>query len=84
MIEKRRSKVHKWGVFAIDARVGGNIARFINHSCWPNGYIQVTGGTIAIRASRTIRKDEELTSHYNTDGKGLSMCRCRPGCQILL
>ena len=84
MIEKRRSKVHKWGVFAIDARVGGNIARFINHSCWPNGYIQITGGTIWIHASRTIRKGKELTYHYNTDGEGLILCRCHPGRQMLL
>src|SRR5688572_8062269 len=87
MIERRRSKVHGWGVFATqritkntriidyagekirnreslkrerrylsqghiwcfklnrlyvrDAAVGGNMARFINHSCEPNCYTQV-------------------------------------------
>jgi uncharacterized protein len=130
MIEKRRSKIHRWGVYAtqaipknkriidyagekisnqeslkrerryirqghiwcfkltnrtvIDAGVGGNVARFINHSCRPNCYIHIVDGRIWIRANRTIRKGEELTYHYNTDGEGLIKCRCRPGCQALL
>jgi uncharacterized protein len=130
MIERRRSQIHRWGVFAtatiskntriidyagqkisnqeslrrerryirhghiwcfkltnrtvIDAGVGGNIARYINHACHPNCYVDIKKGTIWIRASRTIRKGEELTYHYNTDGEGLIMCRCSPGCQTLL
>lgn len=68
----------------IDAGVGGNDARLVNHSCKPNCYIHIYGGTIWIRAARTIRKGEELTYHYNTDGEGLITCRCRPGCQHLL
>jgi len=68
----------------IDAGVGGNLARYINHSCRPNCYIEISRGVIWIRASRTIRKGEELTYHYNTDGEGLIPCRCRPGCQGLL
>src|SRR4030088_2987973 len=35
-----------------DAAVGGNIARFINHSCRPNCWIEVAGKTIWIRASK--------------------------------
>src|SRR5437867_3424298 len=130
MIEKRRSTIHRWGVFAtqtiprnkrivdyagekisnqeslrrerrymrdghiwcfkltnrtvVDAAVGGNIARFINHSCRPNSYVHIVDGTIWIRAKRKIRRGEEITYHYNTDGEGLIMCRCRPGCQTLL
>ena len=130
MIEKRRSKIHGWGVYAtqpiskntriidyagekisnqeslrrelryirrghiwcvkltnrtvIDAGVGGDVARFINHSCRSNCYIHILDGTIWIRANRKIRKGEELTYHYNTDGEGLIKCRCRPGCQSLL
>jgi SET domain-containing protein len=68
----------------IDAGVGGNVARFINHSCRPNCYIDVKNGVIWIRAARTIRAGEELTYDYNTDGDGLITCRCRPGCQRLL
>ena len=130
MIEKRRSAIHGWGVFAtrtiakntriihyagekisnreslvrerrylkrghiwcfkltnrtvIDAGVGGNVARFINHSCRPNCYVHITNGTIWIRASRTIRRGEEITYSYNTDGEGLIPCQCAPGCQSLL
>ena len=54
----------------IDAGVGGNVARFINHSCRPNCYIDIKDGVIWIRAARTIRKGQELTYHYNTDGEG--------------
>jgi SET domain-containing protein len=64
-----------------DAEVGGNIARFINHSCKPNCYTQVIGDTIWIRASRNIRKGEELTYDYNTGGDAGISCRCRPGCK---
>lgn len=68
----------------IDAGIGGNVARYINHSCRPNCYIDIQDGVIWIRASRTIRKGEEITYHYNTDGEGLIKCRCRRGCQSLL
>ena len=68
----------------IDAAVGGNDARFINHSCRPNCYVHIAGGVIWIRASRTIRRGEELTYNYHTDGEGMIECRCRPGCQGLI
>ena len=50
--------------------VGGNVARFINHSCTPNCYTQVIGDMIWIRAARNIRSGEELTYDYCTDGDG--------------
>ncbi len=130
MIEKRRSPIHGWGVYAtrriskntriiqyagekisnqeslvrerrylkqghiwcfkltrrtvIDAGVGGNVARYINHSCRPNCYVEIRGGVIWIRAARTIRRGQELTYHYNTDGEGAIRCRCRPGCPTWL
>ena len=68
----------------IDAGVGGNIARFINHSCRPNSYVDIKDGIIWIRAARNIRKGEEVTYDYHTDGDGLITCRCRPDCQRLL
>jgi uncharacterized protein len=67
-----------------DAAVGGNIARFINHSCRPNCRIEIDGHTIWIRASRWIGKGEELTYDYATDGEGTIPCRCRPGCTYKL
>ena len=67
-----------------DAAVGGNIARFINHACKPNCYIQIVGRTIWIRAARTIERGEELTYDYSTDGAASIRCRCRPGCRSAL
>lgn len=63
-----------------DANVGGNIARFINHSCKPNCYSRIIGKTIWICAGRNIKKGEELTYDYYTDGEKIIQCRCRPGC----
>ena len=67
-----------------DANVGGNIARFINHSCKPNCYSQIDGKTIWIRAGRNIQPGEELTYDYYTDGEKIIQCRCRPGCRRML
>jgi len=129
-IERRKSRVHGWGVFAletipknkriidyagekitakqstprevrylkqghiwcftlnrnwaVDANVNGNAARFINHSCRGNCYVQIIDGVIWIRAARTIRKGEELSYNYHTDGAAEIPCRCRPGCQGML
>jgi SET domain-containing protein len=67
-----------------DASVGGNVARFINHSCRPNCWIEIAGDVIWIRASRTIAAGEELTYDYNTGGEAGIPCRCRPGCRTVL
>ena len=125
-VARRRSKLHGWGVFALepinkntriidyagelidhrkslkretkylqrgeiwcftvnrrwvrDANVGGNIGRFINHSCTPNCYSHIVGTTIWIRAARNIDPGEELTYDYYTDGERVIQCHCRPGC----
>jgi len=67
-----------------DAAVGGNIARYINHACRPNCYVDVVGRTIWILASRRIRAGEELTYDYNTDGAANIPCRCRSLCRRIL
>lgn len=69
-----------------DAAVGGNVARFINHSCKPNCWIEVDGKTktIWVRASKTIRKGQELTYDYNTEGDKVIPCKCRPACKTRL
>lgn len=64
-----------------DGNVGGNIARFINHSCKPNCYSQVIGDMVWIRAARKIEKGEELTYDYNTGGEAGIQCHCRTGCK---
>lgn len=63
-----------------DANVGGNIARFINHSCTPNCVFEVVDKTIWIRAARDIRRGEELTYDYKPIGERTIRCRCRPDC----
>jgi len=129
-IQRRKSKLHGWGVFARepinknkriidyagelisnkqsvnredrylrqgciwvfrvnrawsrDANVGGNVARFINHSCTPNCWVEVVDKTIWIRAARNIRAGEELTYDYNTEGDKTIPCRCRPNCKTRL
>jgi SET domain-containing protein len=71
-------------LYVRDAAVGGNIARYINHACAPNCYTQVIGDTIWIRAAKAIRKGEELTYDYCTDGDGTIKCRCSPGCTVMI
>jgi len=48
----------------IDAAVGGNDARWINHSCAPNCDAVVEDGRIFIEAIRDIEVGEELTYDY--------------------
>lgn len=69
-----------------DANVGGNVARFINHACKPNCWIEVLPETktIWVRAARSIEPGEELTYDYNTEGDKTIPCRCRPGCKTKL
>ena len=129
-IRRKRSKLHGWGVFAVeainknkriidyagelitnkqsasredrylrkgciwvfrvnrnwsrDANVGGNVARFINHSCRPNCWVEVVDKTIWVRAARRIEAGEELTYDYNTEGDKTIPCRCRPDCKTRL
>ena len=71
-------------LFVRDAGVGGNVARFINHSCKPNCYTRVIGDQIWIIAARNIRKGEELTYDYLTGGTAEIPCRCRPGCKTVI
>jgi SET domain-containing protein len=49
----------------IDAGVGGNEARFINHSCEPNCEAVTERRRVWILATRHIRPGEELTYDYN-------------------
>ncbi len=67
-----------------DANFGGNVARFLNHSCKPNCYVQVVGHDIWIRAARNISAGEELTYDYNAGGEKIIACRCRVGCTTRL
>lgn len=48
----------------VDAEVGGNEARYINHSCKPNSEAEVVRGRIWIKALRNIQPGEELSYDY--------------------
>jgi len=48
----------------VDAGIGGNEARFINHSCAPNCESVIERGHIYIEALRTIEPGEELNYDY--------------------
>ena len=69
----------------IDAGVGGNDARFINHSCDPNCETVIEGGRVFIEALRTIRPGEELGYEYGLtwestdDPEELAHYACRCG-----
>lgn len=51
----------------IDAGVGGNAARFINHSCAPNCESVGDSGRVFIEAIRNIMPGEELTYDYQLE-----------------
>jgi uncharacterized protein len=56
----------------IDARVRGNAARWINHSCAPNCVThEDDAGRVFVEAKRRIRPGEELTYDYRltVDGR---------------
>jgi SET domain-containing protein len=48
----------------IDAAVGGNAARWINHACTPNCEADEVDGRIFIKALRTLKPGEELFYDY--------------------
>lgn len=54
----------------VDAGVGGNDARFINHSCDPNCDPEIERGHIYIDAIKDIYPGEELTYDYNLTREG--------------
>jgi uncharacterized protein len=48
----------------IDAGIGGNDARFINHKCDPNCESEIKKGRVFIIATKAIKKGEELGYDY--------------------
>jgi uncharacterized protein len=69
----------------IDAGVGGNDARFINHSCAPNCETVIEGSRVFIDAIRNIKPGEELGYDYQLtwettdDPQELALYDCRCG-----
>jgi SET domain-containing protein len=74
----------------IDAAVGGNAARWINHACRPNCEADEVDGRIFIKSLRRIRPGEELfydyglviDERYTPKLKKQFACRCgAPKCR---
>ena len=61
----------------IDAGVGGNYTRYLNHSCDPNCEARVERDRIMIYARRPIRVGEEITVDYETSyHSNRKRCHC--------
>lgn len=74
----------------VDGGVGGNVSRFINHSCDPNCDSVIEDRRIYIQSIRDIPVDEELTFDYQMTIQGRHTaaakrrfpCHCgAPGCR---
>ena len=68
-LEEKKSRHHTFLFIlsnrtTIDASVGGNVSRYINHSCDPNCVAWIEGQHIWIDAERDIREGEELSYDY--------------------
>jgi SET domain-containing protein len=74
----------------IDAKVGGNASRWINHACEPNCEAEESGARVFIKALRDLHPGEELFFDYGLvlDGRHTPKlkkeyeCRCgSPACR---
>ncbi len=74
----------------VDGGVGGNVSRFINHSCEPNCEVEIVRGRIFVEAKRAITAGEELGYDYSLvrtpedppDIDAVFACRCgAPTCR---
>jgi len=71
----------------IDAAVGGNESRFINHSCEPNCEAVEDDGRVWIETIQPIEAGQELTYDYSYersegDDEAFYRCGCgTPGCR---
>jgi hypothetical protein len=68
----------------VDARVHGNEAKYINHSCDPNCRAVIEKGRIYIETRKAVRKGQELAYDYSYGREGTETaadearyaCRC--------
>ncbi len=63
--------------YSIDAAVGGNDSKYLNHSCDPNCKIVRKMGKILVYSKRLIKPSEELTIDYSFDKDSKKeICKC--------
>lgn len=61
----------------IDGAFGGNISKYINHSCDPNCKIERIDGKVMIYSARKINAGEELAYDYGYDKEcEKEICNC--------
>jgi uncharacterized protein len=87
---ERRERLGAKYMFELDSRwtIDGsprwNVARYMNHSCWPNAKPVVRGGKIIFVALRSISPGEEITYNYGKEYYDYFIrnggCRCA-GCR---
>src|SRR5580700_12302470 len=65
--------------WTIDGSPRANVARYINHSCYPNATPVIRKGKIVIVARRTIDPGEQIT--YNYGEEYLAYFKDSGGCQ---
>jgi len=81
----RRCEAQNWFIFGLDEEfdLDGNVewnpARFLNHSCAPNGEAVCEEGRVWIVALRDIRPGEEITFNYGYDLDDYVEHPCRCG-----
>ena len=61
----------------VDGQRGGNIAKYINHSCTPNARIQMLASRPFLVADRAIRQGEEIVFDYEYNDPDRYPCYCR-------
>ena len=71
--------------WTIDGSPRWNVARYMNHSCWPNAKPVVRKGKIIFVALRSISPGEEITYNYGKEYYDYFIrnggCRCA-GCRM--
>ena len=65
--------------YDVDGAVNGNDARFANHSCEGNTYVDIIRGRIWLIAEQTIEEGEEISFDYRLQGEELYTCVCGAG-----
>lgn len=62
--------------YDIDGSVNGNEARFANHCCDGNAWVDIIRNRIWVIAERAIPEGEEITFDYRLQGEELYECVC--------
>lgn len=62
--------------YYVDGSLNGNEARFANHSCRGNAYVDIIQSKIWLIAGRNIREGEEITYDYALNAGVLIPCKC--------